>query len=81
MRKLGDLLYVNDSAAAAIPLHADYQQAAQQLAPLISRVAEGERLTLRQLADIGLNGWRLLDGLLNAPYDTGPANVGDRYDD
>lgn len=71
MRKPGDLLHVHDSDAAAMPLQADYQQAAQQLVPLINRVADGEHLTLRQLADIGLNGWRLLDGLLNAPYDTG----------
>jgi hypothetical protein len=77
MLKPVDLLYVQDSDAAAAPLRADYQQAAQQLAPLINRIADGENLTLRQLADIGLNGWRLLDGLLNAPYETDaePINV------
>lgn len=70
MRKPVDLLHVQDSDPAVTHAQTDYQQAAQQLAPLIDRVANGEDLTLRQLADIGLNGWRLLDGLLNAPFDT-----------
>ncbi|GAA0953109.1 hypothetical protein [Virgisporangium aurantiacum] len=70
MLKPVDLLHVQDSDAAVTPSQADFQQAAQELAPLIDRVANGEDLTLRQLADIGLNGWRLLDGLLNTPYHT-----------
>jgi hypothetical protein len=75
MLKPVDLLHVQDSDSAAPPLRADYQQAARRLVPLINRVADGENLTLRQLADIGLNGWRLLDGLLNAPYDADPEPI------
>jgi hypothetical protein len=75
MLKPVDLLYVQDSDSTAPPLRADYQQAARRLVPLINRVADGENLTVRQLADIGLDGWRLLDGLLNAPYETDPERI------
>jgi len=62
-----DLLYRTDPNAGAALGHADYRRAAQRLAPLVSRVANGDELTVKQLADVALAGWQLLDGLLNAP--------------
>jgi hypothetical protein len=62
-----DLLHRTDPDAVAAPGPADYRLAAQRLAPLVNRVANGEDLTVKQLADVALAGWQLLDGLLNAP--------------
>lgn len=72
-----DLLHRTDPDAATAPGHADYRQAAQRLAPLVSRVANGDELTVKQLADVALAGWQLLDALLNTPpaEDTRPSSL------
>jgi hypothetical protein len=63
-----DLLHRTDPAVEA-PVRADYRLAARRLAPLVTQVANGDELTVKQLADVVLAGWQLLDGLLNAPAD------------
>jgi hypothetical protein len=62
-----DLLYRTDPAAIEAPVRADYRLAARRLAPLVTRVANGDELTVKQLADVALAGWQLVDALLNAP--------------
>jgi hypothetical protein len=60
-----DLLHRTEPAGTGDVDRVDYRVAARRLAPLIDRLANGDELTVKQMADVALAGWQLIDGLLN----------------
>jgi hypothetical protein len=58
--QLENLIFKNPENTPA-PVCVDYQGAAEQLAPLVARLASGDELSSQQLTTIVLDSWRVIE--------------------